>query len=197
MSRITKLPSDQWDDDLWVMTSGDTGTPLEQGLIRMMAHAPGIAKGIVQLGGAFRENRTLSDKLVEMVRLRIAFHNQCRSCMAIHYNSAVADGLDETLVCSLESPQEADNLDAREKVALKYADRFANDHLSIDDRMYDELRQHYSEVEIVELGMWVAFCVGFGRLGATWDMVEELPASFQDKSRVLTPWGEDAIHVRG
>lgn len=197
MSRIAKLPVEQWDPELRTLTSGDTGTPLEQGLMRMMAHTPGIAKGIVALGGAMRQNRTLPDKLVEMVRLRIAFHNQCRSCMAIRYNSAVADGLDENLVCSLEKPQEADNLTDREKAALKYADRFANDHLSIDDRLYDELRAHYSEEEIVELGLWVAFCVGFGRLGATWDMIEELPENFQDKSRVLTPWGEQAIHVRG
>jgi len=197
MSRITKLSIDQWDPELRRMTSAETGTPLEQGLMRMMAHTPGIAKGIVALGSALRQNRALPDKLVEMVRLRIAFHNQCRSCMAIRYKSALDDGLDENLVCSLEKPQEADNLTDGEKAALKFADKFANDHLSIDDAMYDELRRHYAESEIVELGLWVAFCVGFGRLGATWDMIEELPTNFQDKSRTLTPWNEEVIQVRG
>ena len=64
----------------------------------------------------------------------------------------------------------------------------ASDHLSIDDSVYDELREHYSEAQIVELGMWAAFCVGFGRLAATWHMVEELPEAFKDTSRPLSPW---------
>ena len=197
MSRISKLPLDRWDPELRAITAADSGTALEQGLMRMMAHAPVIAKGVTRMGAALREGRTLPDRLMELVRLRIAFHNQCRSCMAIRYQSALDDGLDEGLVCSLEKPMEAPDLTAAEKSALNYADRFATDHLSITDAVYDDLRRHFSESEIVELGMWVAFCVGFGRLGATWDMVEELPESFQDKSRVLTPWRETVIAVRG
>jgi len=197
MSRIAKLPLELWDPELRAMTHADSGTPLEQGLMRMMAQAPGIAKGVTGLGAAFKQNRGLPEKLVELVRLRIAFHNQCRSCMAIRYQSAVADGLSEDLVCSLEKPHESPDLTAAEKAALGYADKFANDHLSITEATFDDLRRYYSEPQIVELGMWMAFCVGFGRLGATWDMIEELPESFQDKSRVLTPWRETVVQVRG
>jgi len=197
MSRIKKLPVEQWDPELREITRADSGTPLEQGLMRMMAHAPVQAKGVAALGAALRQGRTLPDKLYELVRLRIAFHNQCRSCMAIRYRSALDDGLDEGLVCSLEKPYEAPGLTAGERAALDFADRFATDHLSISDKTYDGLREFFSENQIVELGMWVAFCVGFGRLAATWDMTEELPAAFQDKSRPLTPWGQEAVHVRG
>ena len=49
--------------------------------------------------------------------------------------------------------------------------------------------------EIVELGTIAAFCVGFGRLGATWNMIEELPDRFQENERA-TPWGGDAIALR-
>src|SRR3546814_20367163 len=80
-----------------------------------------------------------------LVRLRIAFHNQCRSCMAIRYRDAVAAGVDETLVCSLERPAEAPALTAAERLALDYADRFATDHLSIDDAIYEPLREHFYE----------------------------------------------------
>jgi alkylhydroperoxidase family enzyme len=71
----------------------------------------------------------------------------------------------------------------------------ATDHLAIDDAVYGELRLHFSESEIVELGMTCAFFVGFGRLAATWHMVEELPAAFQAADSIA-PWGRDKIEVR-
>jgi hypothetical protein len=40
-----------------------------------------------------------------------------------------------------------------------------------------------------------AFCVGFGRLGATWNMIEELPDRFRTDDRA-TPWGGEAITLR-
>lgn len=197
MTRIKMLDPGDWDPELAALTHADTATPLEQGLMRIFAHRPELAKGVAAFGGALKLNRSLPDRLVELVRLRVAFHNQCRSCMAIRYQDAVADGVTEDLVCSLENPPEADDLSEAEKAALGYADLFANNHLAIDDDVYDSLRAQFSEAEIVELGMTIAFFVGFGRLAATWDMVEELPARFQDHSGGrLAPWGEESIVVR-
>ena len=113
MTRIRKLQPEEWDAELRAMTRADEATPLELGLMRMFAHSPELAKGLIGFGGALKVNRTLPDRLVELVRLRVAFHNQCRSCMAIRYTDAVADGLTEDLVCSLEKPMEADDLSDR------------------------------------------------------------------------------------
>jgi AhpD family alkylhydroperoxidase len=198
MSRIQKLPIEAWDPELRAMTAADEATPLEQGLMRMMAHTPAMAKGLIAFSGALFKNRTLPRRLVELVRLRVAFHNQCRSCMAIRYRSAVDDGMTEGMVCSLEKPQEAEDLTDAEKSALRYAELSCIDHLSIDEAAFDDLRDYFSEAQIVELGMFVAFFIGFGRLSAAWDMVEELPEPFQNKdAAVITPWREPAVLVRG
>ena len=197
MSRIEVLQPEQWDPELRELTHADSATPLEQGLMRMFAHTPGQAKGLAAFGGALKVNRTLDERLVELVRLRVAFHNQCKSCMAIRYQDALDAGLNEDLVCSLENPVEADNLSAAEKAAIAYGEAFATNHLSIDDDTYDGLREHFSEAQIVELGLTVAFFVGFGRLAATWNMIEELPESFQDpEAGTLTPWNQESIVVR-
>ena len=86
----------------------------------------------------------------------------------------------------------------RERIAIDYGERLATNHLSIDDAYHDRLRQYFTEPEIVELGMFAALCVGYGRLGATWDMVEELPARFQDRDKgAVTPWGgRETVMVR-
>ena len=197
MARIKKLKLDEWDKDLREMTAADSGTALEQGIMRMFAHKPEISKGLVAFAGAIKAHRSLPDRLVELVRLRIAFHNQCRSCMAIRYQDGVEAGIDEDLVCSLEKPQEAKNLSDAEKAAIHYGELFATNHLAIDDVVYDNLRKYFSEEEIVELSITVAWFVGFGRLGATYHMVEELPEAFQDEnSDRLTPWNEESIIVR-
>ena len=195
MSRIEKLAPDQWDARLVAAIQPDNLTDLEQGLTRYFAHCPEQALGLMGFGGALKRGRTLPERLVELVRLRVAFFNQCRSCMAIRYSDAVADGVTEGLVCSLERPQEAENLSPAEKAAIRYGELMATDHLAIDDAMYAQLRQHFSEAQIVELGMTVAFFVGFGRLAATYHMVEELPEAFQT-AETIAPWGADKIEVR-
>ena len=197
MSRIKKLELDEWDKDLREMTAADSGTALEQGIMRMWAHTPEISKGIVALGGALKTHRSLPDRLVELVRLRVAFHNQCRSCMAIRYQDGVEAGIDEDLVCSLEKPQEASDLSEAEKAAINYGELFATNHLAINDSVYDNLRKYFSEEEIVELSITVAWFVGMGRLAATYHMVEELPKAFQNEDgNQLTPWNEESIVVR-
>lgn len=195
MSRITKLAPEQWDARLVAAIQPDNLTDLEQGLTRYFAHCPEQALGLMGFGGALKRGRTLPARLVELVRLRVAFFNQCRSCMAIRYADAVADGVTEGLVCSLERPQEAADLSPAEKAAIRYGELMATDHLAIDDAVHEDLRRHFSEAQIVELGMTVAFFVGFGRLAATYHMVEELPEAFRN-AESIAPWGAEKIEVR-
>jgi hypothetical protein len=118
--------------------------------------------------------------------------------MAIRYRKAVDAGVTENLVCSLEKPMEVPNLTLAEKPALAYADRFATDHYSINDTLFNNLRKYFSEGQLVELAVWIAFCVGFGRFRAVLvDMVEESPETFRDKSVAkVTPWSTEPIIVR-
>ncbi|GAB4136649.1 MAG: hypothetical protein Tsb0016_01120 [Sphingomonadales bacterium] len=196
MARISKLPVEQWDPELRDLMQADQASELERGALRMYAHCPELAKGIVRFNITLKGNRGLPERLIELVRLRVAFHNQCRSCMAIRYQDALADGVTEDLVCSLERPAEAADLSDAEKLAIEFGERMATNHLSIDDAFYDRLRAHFSEPQIVELATNIAFFVGFGRLAATWHMVEELPRRFQEAEGEIAPWGEQAVVVR-
>ena len=194
-TRLKMVPVEAFDPELRDLVAADERTPLELGLLRVHAHRPGHAKALAHFHAALWTDRLLPDRLLELVRLRIAFFNQCRTCMAVRYPDAIADGLTEELVCSLERPYEASDLTEAEQAAIRYGELLATDHLAIDDGVYHDLRRHFSEEEIVELGTIAAFCVGFGRLGATWNMIEELPDRFKDGERA-TPWGGDAIALR-
>jgi alkylhydroperoxidase family enzyme len=192
MSRITPLPFNEWDEDLKAAFRG--GNPSEYNLSTtgVMARAPKVLKAMFSFQAALKANRTLPARLCELVRLRVAFHNQCRSCMAVRYDAGVTEGL----VCSLEKPQEAANLTAQEKAALAYADLAATDHFSIDDSTFDMLREHFTESQIIELGVFVASCIGFGRFGATLNMVDALPNTYKEGAKVA-PWTHEPMVVPG
>lgn len=160
----------------------------------ILAHRPRTARAVNEAyRAALEEEGTLPPRLVELIRIRLAFHNQCRSCMAVRYRSGIDSGVTEDLVCSLAKPAEAEDLTAAERAALRFADLLATDHLSIDDSVYDDLRAHFDEGEIVELGLRCARTIGFGRLNATWMNIDHLPDRFKDANGILTPWGGETI----
>lgn len=160
--------------------------------LQIFANRPELAKAFVGFcDTVLQRERILPNRLHELVRLRIAFHNQCRNCMAARY--VPEDDVSEDLVCSLEKPEESEDLTDPERAALEYADRLATDHLSIGDAFYDRLREHFTEPEIVELGVNIALCLGFGRLEATWDVIDDLPQRFTERGVTITPWGEGEV----
>jgi hypothetical protein len=55
--------------------------------------------------------------------------------------------------------------------------------------VYDDLRKHFSEGELVEIGMNCALDVGMGRLSATWDVTDDLDEGFRRPyDERATPW---------
>ena len=131
------------------------GDRINLGVAAIVGRLPKVAEALGALNAALRSG-TLPPRLRELVRLRIAFHNQCRSCMSVRYQSAVDDGLTEDAVCSLERPADAPDLSDAERVALNFADLFATNHLAIDDTIYDELRRHFTEDKLVEFAVHCA-----------------------------------------
>jgi alkylhydroperoxidase family enzyme len=156
---------------------------------KVFAHSPEIAAAYTAWGDAVRSGGVLPFRLVELVRIRVAFHNQCRMCMSLRYADASGSVVDEGLVCSLEKPAEAEDLTDAERAALEFADLMATDHLSIGDDTFSGLRAHFDDAEIMELCFRVAANVGFGRMAAVLDLInhDELPEVLGREGRVA-PW---------
>ena len=73
-------------------------------------------------------------------------------------------GLTEEKIVQLDLPEEKQSFSPREKLAIRFAEKMALDHRSLDDAFFAELRASYSDAEIVELGMMIGQYIGFGRL---------------------------------
>ncbi len=82
------------------------------------------------------------------------------------------NGLTEEKISQLDTGGAA--FSPREALAVEYAERLAVDHHNMHDGFFDRLREHFSEAEILEIGMMAGQYIGFGRLL----MVLDLEAKF-------------------
>ena len=58
---------------------------------------------------------------------------------------------------------ESSDLPERTKAALRLADRLSGDHPSVDATFMAALREHFSDEQILDLGMTIAFASGWQR----------------------------------
>lgn len=76
--------------------------------------------------------------------------------------SAKRDGLDEDLLdTGIYDYQTSDAYSDKEKAILEYVEYVANDPEQIDAAYYDKLREYLSEEEIIELGIFLTYNLGF------------------------------------
>jgi alkylhydroperoxidase family enzyme len=72
--------------------------------------------------------------------------------------------LTEDKISRLETFQNDAMFNERERMALEFAEKLAQDHTSLDDEFFGRMRSHFSDPEIVEIGMAAGQYIGFGRL---------------------------------
>jgi len=107
----------------------------------------------------------LPHKLKEMCRIKISVAHQCGYCSTVRSNVAKAEGLTEDMIDALADYAASGKFTPREKAALHYAELFKQGEHAIDkDEVYAELQRHFSDEEIIELGMLCAQTDGVGKL---------------------------------
>jgi alkylhydroperoxidase family enzyme len=146
----------------------------------------------------FYAETVLPPRLMEICRLRAAFHAQCPHCMYHRFTDPGDTGIDEALVCSLEKPEEAQGLSERERSALRYVDLIAaNRHQEITGATFADLRAHFSEREVVELGLFLGAVHGQQRIrGALRLDIDELPADYQAAAGSIRFAGDGKLRLR-
>ncbi len=122
----------------------------------------------------------LEKSLKELCRVKIAFDHTCGYCSTVRNAAAKAEGLTEDKIQEVWDFESSTVLSEREKMALRFAHYIKWDIDKADsDEFYDDLRKHFTESEIVELGLWCAENEGAGKFVrtlniVTWDQACEL-----------------------
>jgi AhpD family alkylhydroperoxidase len=106
----------------------------------------------------------------EVARMKIAQLNECNACATFRAPSVKEAGVSEDAYRHLDDFETFDGYTERQRLAIEYAARFATDHGSIDDALFDRLRGAFSDPEILDLTMCIATYLGLGRALAVLDI---------------------------
>ncbi len=111
-------------------------------------------------------------RIKELVRLRLSTVHGCRFCNQGNRVDALAAGLSEEDIAALDD-YPSSSLEPAEKAALKLADQMllTNPGGQLDEALYQELRQHFSDAEILELGVVLGVLSGMAKFLFAFDLV--------------------------
>ena len=163
MTHVAPLPREAITDPemLALMAQAETlGVP-DDLFPRIVARAPEQAKPLMKALLHSHAEGNVDHKLKEVIRILLARFANDRYFAALRSRKAQAMGLTEKRIeegCG--DYEDSASFTEAEKCALRYADQMFLDSSKVDAAFYVEMKKHYSEAQIMELGAFIAFHYG-------------------------------------
>ncbi|HXP87539.1 MAG TPA: carboxymuconolactone decarboxylase family protein [Bryobacteraceae bacterium] len=129
---------------------------------------------------AYVRSSGLEPALLELVRLRASQINGCAYCIDMHTKDARAANESEQRLYALTAWRETPFFTDRERAALAWTEALtliAETHA--EDLIYEEVRPHFSEEELVNLTLAIVAINGWNRLALGFRTV---PGTYQPKA---------------
>lgn len=140
-------------------------------------------EGIRALSGleVYVRRSGLEPGLVELIKTRASQINRCAYCIDMHTKDARAAGETEQRLYALPAWHETPFYTDRERAALAWTEALTLvSQGPVSDALYEEVRRHFSEKELVDLTLAVIAINGWNRLSISFRTV---PGSYQPKRR--------------
>ena len=142
--------------------------------------APGAFHAMLTLEEYVRKSSRLEPSILHLVRMRASQINGCAYCLDMHSKDARAEGETEQRLYALSAWRETPFFTDRERAALAWTEAVTlvgQDH--VPDSVYEEVRQRFSEEELVNLTMAIVTINGWNRLCISFRVV---PGTYQPKA---------------
>ena len=138
--------------------------------------APDTIKALVALEAQIQAS-SLEKSLIELVKTRASQINGCAYCINMHTQDARKQGETEQRLYLLNAWHESPLYTDRERAALAWTDAvtlIADTHAP--DDLYEELRAHFSEAEMVNLTMLIGAINAWNRIAISFRAVHPVKA---------------------
>lgn len=119
-------------------------------IYKALAHKPNILKTIGPFVASVQQPDELDPKLKERIILRVSGINCSAYCSHAHRQISAKMGFSEEEIDEMDNPVTA-NIDESEKAALSYAEALTVNPGDIPDEVFEDLKQYFSESQIVEI----------------------------------------------
>ena len=150
--------------------------------VKVFAHRPPVLKHIMGLLLELKDEASLPKRYLEIALVVVSKLNECTYCVAHHAPRLVEQGLGRETVERILEP-DCPGLDDVDRLVRDYAVQVTENANRMRDGVFDALRRHFSEEQIVELTVRTALCGFFNRvndamqIGMEDGVMEELLAS--------------------
>lgn len=126
--------------------------------------APGALKGMMELE-KFVHSSKMDKSLFELIKMRASQINGCAYCIDMHSKDARKAGETEQRLYALSAWREAPFFTDRERAALEWTEELTLiSQNEVSDNLYNNMRQYFTEEELVTLTMAVVAINGWNRL---------------------------------
>jgi AhpD family alkylhydroperoxidase len=130
---------------------------------------------------AYARQSGLEPSLLELVRLRASQINGCAYCVDMHTKDARAAGETEQRLYATAVWRETPFFTERERAALEWTEAVTDiAHGHVPDDVYQSVREHFGEKELVDLTMAIIAINGWNRLAISFRAV---PGTYQPPSK--------------
>ncbi len=139
-----------------------------------------LARPISSAAGAYSsavyERSTLSLREFEAARITMARINECALCTGwrtardVPSRGAEPGEVPESFYEEVGSRHNWEGLSERERLAAEFAERYATDHLRMDDAFWARLHASFTDDELVDLALCVGSWLALGRFNQVFDI---------------------------
>jgi AhpD family alkylhydroperoxidase len=122
--------------------------------------------------GRYVEHSGLEQSLIDLVLIRASQINHCAYCLDMHTKDARASGETEQRIYALSAWEETPFFTDRERAALAWTEAVTllTDGF-VPDSLYEQVRQHFSEAELIRLTMTIVTINTWNRLNVSFRVV--------------------------
>ena len=178
MSRIPKLKKTNVQGEVnEIFTQLEKQFGMIPNLFSTMAKYPIALKPVLDLYQAIAAESLIDPKLQEIANLEVSRINGCSYCTAHHSQMGKMAGLSNSQINSLKAGAIDSSFNAKEKTVIKYSSAVAIDAENIPDDLFQKLKIHFSDSEIVNLTLIIGLMNLFNKFNGALEVELEKPAS--------------------
>jgi alkylhydroperoxidase family enzyme len=131
--------------------------------VRMWKLRPEMGMGAGALSHAIYDQSIVPVRERELARMRIAQINGCMICQQWRSTPGAEGAVSEDEYAHVEAHATYPSYSDRERLAIDYAERFAQNHHTLDDAYYARMRTLFSDAEVLDLTVCVGGWLALGR----------------------------------
>jgi len=171
LSRVSREQMSPALAQVWDTLNELTGEPT---FVEVFANAPELLDFVMNAfyGQVFFGGR-VENRYKQLARLKLSLVHGCRTCNRQNVPGALAAGVSQAQIDAMDAFESGPFTDA-EKAVLRFAEQMVltNLHGEMTPALYQDLRRHFDDAQICELGTVMAVVAGMAKLSFVLNLVE-------------------------